>query len=245
MAENTPLVLDEMTADLTVYLNPDLLHEEHVREIKKVKIAKNELEKYQILLVEIKWAYIKLIKYPRFFQEFYPESEKIGKHEALEHHVHAYLQDFSILKNKLLNFLGQLKNDIKKVAINKDEIDQLITQFIENSEAVFRQVSDVRNAHHHRGRRLVMSSSVDAGMVEFLTADTNPLKASIRPEFIEELKVKAADSFEKEKNAFVELAGKNNDQITGLLNQVMKNNKSLLYQYLGIRPAKEMMKSLS
>ncbi len=116
------------------------------------------------------FVYKKLVKYKLYFAEFYPETEKITKTEALEHHIHAYLEDLDILKNKVKHFLGALKNDLKKIAINKNEIDRALKHLVGQVENIFNNVSRYRHrhSHHHRGMKFTDGNIVDSELAHII-----------------------------------------------------------------------------
>src|ERR1035437_4724497 len=94
--------LSEILADINVFENPNILIKEYAGKINNLDINKVKLKEYYILLTSIRQVYRKILKYEIYFAEFYPKNEeKIKNFEALEHHIHAYLEDLDILKEKL------------------------------------------------------------------------------------------------------------------------------------------------
>jgi hypothetical protein len=118
--------LNETLSILGVYLNENIFYKEFRSNILKGKNYElKKVKKYHQLLSSVNWFVKKVSRYEIYFREFYSDSENIKNFEELEHHVHAYLEDIATVKNKLAEYLGALKNDITKVAINKDEIKAL------------------------------------------------------------------------------------------------------------------------
>lgn len=228
--------LNRLLANMTVYSNPDLLLKEFTQGIDFNAADQNGIKKYQGFLTEIKWAHEKVLKYPVYFSEFYSQSENIPDHEALEHNIHSYIEDLNILRNKIHVFLGNLKNDLKKVAENKEEIEEALKFATNQIYEVFQKVSDTRNPHNHGTKRVKDGDIVD---VEFarMAQDVNfPLRERFKPEFLEELKKRENESFEKAKAKWVEMAKNNSIQTSGLVEEVMNRNKNFLYQLLDMKP---------
>jgi hypothetical protein len=217
--------LDQILSDITIYLHPKYLKLDYKDKIDTKNLDKKKLEEYYQLLTSVNFIFKKIMKYELYFSEFYPAIDKIRKTEALEHHIHAYLEDLDILKNKVCHFLGKLKNDLKRVAINKDEIDDALKQFIEKVLGVFNNVSKHRNPHHHKGMKFLDGNLVDSDLAHTMLQDNNPLRDQFKPEFLEKLKRKEAESFEKARSNWVALAQKNNEQISGFINETFKRNK--------------------
>jgi len=225
--------LDRILAELTFYSKPDILKEQYREDFDFTKINSEALDKYQKILTNIKWSQQKILKYPVYFSDFYAES--IPKDEALEHHIHAYIEDLNILRNKLHYFLGSLGNDIQKIAINREEIKEAF-QFIKDEiYRVFNDVSNVRNPHNHAGDRLVDGDLVDVRLAGVILAEGFPFKDNFRPEFLDELRERERNSFDKAKARWIEMSENNAEQTSGLVEDTISSNKGFLYQYLDIR----------
>lgn len=229
-------ILDKILVDIVAYSNPDILLEPWKSKIDTANINKKRLKKYFLFLISIKNTYDKIMRYSLYFSEFYPESEKIKKSEALYHHIHAYLEDLDILKDKTVHFLETLKNDLKQTAVNKKEINSTLKTFVLAVRRVFQNVSDNRNPHHHRGMRFIDGNLVDAETMNIFIQDNFSLKEMVN---VEIAKRRAVESFEKAKKHWVTLARKNETQISGLINEVFKRNKKFIYTVLKIKPIEE------
>ncbi|MFA5387125.1 MAG: hypothetical protein WC322_01890 [Candidatus Paceibacterota bacterium] len=225
---------EQIISDLMVYLNPDCLKEEFKQEIIARKINAEKADEYYKILTSINMAYKKLLRYESYFTDFYPAQGKITKQEALEHHIHAYLEDVTILKNKITVFLGTLKNDLKKIAKNKEDIEKAMSWLIDQTQEVFKGVSDVRNPHHHQGMKFIDCDLIDSQIAEVLLGENSPLKSSFKPTFVEELKTKEEVSFVKARERWIATAQKNNKQITGFLDDIFGRNKKFIYDLLNM-----------
>ncbi len=241
-------VLDEILGDFAIFMEPQLLLEPNFIEIKKIKVDNDKIKKYSTLLSNIDYAWKKVKKYQIYFQEFYPATTKIGKIEALNHHIHAYLNDMVRLRNKILEFFGTAKNDIKKAAFNKKEIEDFFQAGIVKTKEVFGQVTDQRDLHHHQGMRFfdinLLKAENAEGSIRFLN---NPVINSIlnqerKPELIERFRKEEDQSFEVARDSWVKMAQKNDLQIFGYLHEVFIAVKPALYQYLNMKPVKDIFK---
>jgi len=233
--------LDQIFVDMGIHKNPRLLKEEYASRINVSRVDQNKLKQYQKLLFEISRAHTKLVKYNIYFDHFYPATDQIQKCEALEHHIHAYLQDLVILKNKITCFLGILKHDLMKVAANHKEVEEALTFLTKQVQNTFKEVSAYRNPHHHSGPRFVDSDLVDSQTAHTLLRKDHFLRDKFVPEFLEELRYQEVESFEKARKRWVGIAHKNNEQISGLVNEVFERTKDWLYQFLEMRPVKEII----
>lgn len=240
--------IDEILADLAFYLNPDFLQEKYKNLLDVSRINGIDLKKYYESISNIRWAWQKTLKYDFYFEEFYPTSDKIGKIEALNHHIHAYLQDMDTLKNKIEVFLGESKNDINKIAINKIEVGKFYKAGIEKNIEVFKEILKYRNPHVHRGMRFLDGDLLKAeNAYHGQEIYKNPIfdgrrNQEFEAEFIAKLEKEKGESFSAAKARWIEMARNNNEQTSGFLNDTLKIIRPSLYQYLKIRTLKEIFK---
>lgn len=229
--------LDWILLDIMIHIHPKYLKEGHPKDkISTQNFDKKKLNEYLQLLTSLDFAYKKVMRYELYFSKFYPETNEINKFEALEHHMHAYLEDIDILKNKIILFFGTLKNDLKKIATNKKEINEAFTVHIKNMQEVFKNASDNRNPHHHKGMKFIDGNLIDSSMAHTMLQRNNPLRDSFKPEFLEELKKQEVESFEKAKMEWITIAQNNNIQMTGFINEAFEINKEYIYTFLNIKP---------
>jgi len=233
--------LDQILSDIIIHIHPNYLKGDYKNKINVQSLDKKKLNEYYRLLTSISFVYKKIMKYELYFAEFYPETKRITKTEAIEHHIHAYLEDLDILKNKVKHFLETLKNDLKMVAINKSEIDKALKHFVGQVINVFDKVSKHRNPHHHRGMKFFDANLVDSDLAHTMLQDNNPLRDSFKPEFLIELRKREVESFEKARTNWVTLAKKNNVQISGFIREVFERNKEFIYDFLNIRSVKDVI----
>ena len=220
---NSQHLIEEILADLSVYSEPKMLRVGISELLNIGSVNMSGVEKYRELLSNLRYAWKKCLRYTQYFEEFYPPANKIEKFEALYHHIHAYLQDMTILKNKTEVLLGEMKNDIKKIAVNRREIDAFFKSGIEKTAEVFSQVSKHRHAHTHRGTRFFDGDLLKAenahGTLELFTtgAFKGMLNPDYREEFLAKLQKEKEESFESAKKNWVEMAKRNDEQTSGYL----------------------------
>lgn len=234
--------IDEILGDFGVYENPQFLFEQYAKQIDITSIDAPNLKKYSELLSNIRYAWQKTLKYKKYFDDFYPPADKVEDFEALNHHIHAYLQDMDILKNKIEVFLGEAKNDIKKVVANKKEIDDFFKTGVEKTKKVFEGISKHRNPHTHKGMRFFDGDLLKAeNASHFGEMIKNPmfngvLNQEAIPRLVEKLKKQKEESFIVAKNRWIQTAIKNDAQTSGYLDALLRGVKPSLYKFLKIRP---------
>ncbi len=237
--------LGKIMADFAVYLNPDLMKSEYGEAIHAVKFDKGKMEEYLQLLADIHYAWEKTLRYEVFFADFYPESDSIEKFEALNHHIHAYLQDMTILKNKIEVFLNTLKNDIKKTTDNKGEVEAFFKTGTDKNREIFENVSKHRDPHHHKGMRFFDGDLLKAeNAYRAKEAFKNPvfdemLNPEYKPELMQKFEDEKKEGFEAAKTRWIGIAGTNGAQTSDYLNELMGTIRPPMYDFLGIKPVQE------
>ncbi len=240
-------IIDEMMGDFACYQHPGLLKKEYVPLLDISKANLFGIKKYTELFANTRYAWQKTLKYKYYFESFYPPAEKVEKIEALNHHIHAYLQDITILKNKIEVLLGEMKNDIKKVALNKNDIDAFFKAGVEKTAKVVLGVSEPRHKHHHHGMRFFDGDLLKAENArEFLKMLSNPtlnamLNQAHKPKMIERFTKEREESFEMAKKRWIETAQKNDERTTRYLQSVLKIVRPLFYRFLNIKPIYEII----
>lgn len=227
---------EKLQLQLTLLLYPDLVKPEYnILEYKGSKFKKKDVEKYAQLLMSISFFLKKISRYPTYFEKFYVDEQIIPGYEALEHHVHAYLEDLETLKNKINNYISSLKNDIQQIAANKleirDSIEWLRDKVIEN----FENVSTHRGQHRHKGYKFLDSNIVN-GEAALIILEHDEINKLLTDKGRAEVTKMATESFEKAKLYWQDNARGNYGQVTGLVEQVVKATRDTLLQFLDIKP---------
>jgi len=228
--------IDKILGDLVFYLHPKFFQEEYAKQNKPgISFNKKLAQNYYVLIAAINWFLKKISRYETYFTNFYPDSKLIKNSEALEHHIDAYLEDLETTKNKLVIYISSLKNDLKQIASNKDEINKALTFLNAKIYIAFDNASKHRGEHRHRGFRFVDKYVLDCEMAETLLSDNFPLKEKLTTYARKIARKKKKDSFEQGKKHWSENASKNYGQLSGLINDVMGRTKDFLYQLLDIK----------
>ena len=229
--------IEKISGELVGYLHPEYFLEEFKSKIAPGKnFTKETAEKYYKIIISISWFLKKVSRYEIYFSEFYPQSENIKNHEALEHHIHAYLEDIETLKNKLMHYVGCLKNDLKQVATNKKEISDALDWLKGQICKTFESVSMIRGEHRHKGYRFVDSNIIDIEMAETMLSENSPFKGQLTPYALKHFEKQKIESLEKAKIFWIETARKNLSQVEGVTNEILQKTKSFLYTFLDIKP---------
>jgi len=231
--------LDEILGSIAVYLDSKVIKKEFIDKIDYKNVNKKRLEKHQTLLRSVYHVYKKVQRYPVYFEKFYVSEEIITEIEALEYHIHSYLEDLTILKNKIKVFFETLKNELRKTASNGKELSDDIKVFIRKIERVFKQVDTYRGPHHHRGLKFMDGKLLEAqnaqSTLEIIRSGVF-LPRVANPEFIEKMKRKKKESFEEAKKNWTKLAKENNVGLNKFIDSVFLDTKSLIYQFFDIKP---------
>lgn len=234
-------IIDKILGDLSIYLYPELLKEQYKNSLDFSKIKKQNLEKYLLLISNINYAWKKVAKYDIFFQEFYSSSQKIERFEELNHHIHAYLQDMDTLRNKMLNLLGALKNDLKGIASDKKEVFDFIQAGINKTNKIFEGILKYRVQHVHDGMRFLDGELLKAEnahrVIEMFSNSilSETINPDYKPIIIKKLKSDKEESFSEAKNRWVRIAQNNSKQITGFLNSMLGILRPSIYQFLHVK----------
>jgi|GEM_PF-1512123 len=244
-------VIEEIGANLAVYIEPELLIEEARKGMAVTGFNTNDLERYSGLLSNIRYAWEKTKKYVIYFSDFYPTEDKVNKVEALNHHIHAYLQDMDTLKNKIETFLNILNGDILKKATNKDEVKKFFDEAHKTIDGAFEGILKYRRQHIHQGTRFMDGDLLKAenaeGTAQMLQSPVAApyINKDVVPIIIGKLMQQKEEGFEVAKIRWVGIAQKNNVQTTGLLEGVLRGVEPLLYEFLNITPMRDFKRKTS
>ncbi len=234
-------------ADLGVYKKPNIIKPEFSGLIDVKSADIKGIDKYLLILLSIKYAWQKVLKYETYFAKLYTLDGSVENFEALNHHIHAYLQDMDTLKNKIEVLLGVLKNDLRKVASNKEDTDEFMNAATKKNEKVFSNVLKHRHPHVHAGMRFMDNDLLKAeNACSALEIFSNPLFDAIlnqeyKPELVARLEKEKEESFEVAKDRWIKTARHNNEQVSGYLGWMMEVIRPSLYQFLNIRPVNDIL----
>lgn len=227
--------INRLLLDMSVYINPQYLNKSSSVKIDTGKIDISMLNKYYSLISSINWIFNKILKYELYFKEFYPSSPNIPNYEALEHNVHSYIQDLVTLKEKLRVFLDVLKNDIKKVATNKDEIVNKINDLIKKLNKIFSGVTIHRNPHCHQWWKFLDEDIVDSEWLSAMLKFSESFSLPFNSDTILQIKKRTQESFEKAREKRINQAQKNSEWMTKLIDGLFSDLEKSIYKLLWMK----------
>ena len=230
---------NKIIANVGYYYHPEYLREEYRSKLDTKDIDIKKIEGYFQLLSTINFFLNKIKGYDLYFSNFYPDGDSIKKTEALEHHIYAYLEYLDIFRNKVSWFLGTLKNDLKKIALNKGEIDFALKTFIDNMEKVFTQLKQNRHPHHHKGMKFLDPDLVNAQALQTILESRGKFLDTLTPDFLDQIEKKLETSFKKAQSNWIDLAKRNSEQMSGFIDEVFSRNEEFIYKVLDIKPTED------
>lgn len=199
-------------------------------------LDKKLLERYGTLIHVLNQAFKKVQRYELIFTEFYPNTPNITVHEALEHHIHAYLADISILRNAINRLLGSLKNDVLKIASNKDEMSEFFKQCLKVTHKRFNEATEHRDAHAHAETRFLDPDLTRSSGLQMLTKEGTPMRDMIKPEAIEGLVKDAEESLQRSKERWQDMAKRNAEGLAKMMDALFISMEHPIYKCLKIKP---------
>ncbi len=236
--------IEKIAGDLVGYIHPEYFQNEFKNKVVPGKnFNKETAEKYYVILMTISWFLRKISKYEIYFAEFFPSTQNISDYEALEHHIHAYLEDVETLRNKLMYFVGTLKNDLKKIASNKKEIVEAMEWLNGQISKTFTSVSTIRGRHRHDATTFVDSNIINGQMAEYMLSEKNIFKDQLTPYALDLFAKQKVEYLEKGKIFWINNVKNNIPQVEGITNEVLQKTKTFLYNFLDIEPLDFLYKS--
>lgn len=230
--QKKPTDFETLAFEIYIHLNPDIMKGEV--DVKGLDIKR--LKKYSTLIHVLNQSFQKVQRYGTIFSDFYPAASTISPHEALEHHMQAYVADLTILRNAITRLIGSLRNDIKRVAKNKQEICSFLDQCRDVTLKRFKNPTDYRDAHSHAETRFLDYDLTRSSSMTAMIKPGNPMLEYLKPGIAERLAKEAEESFQKAKEYWCQTAKKNSAGIAKNMNALFVSLDDCLYRYLGIKP---------
>lgn len=177
-------------------------------------------DKKEILLLDVyhrlndvKTVADRIKRYRIYFESFYPDSEqKITHAEALEYHLHSYLQDFYSFKEKAKKIINLLKNRLKLFDIeNLEEVKVLLIHTVDQLEKSMESTTSTRRRHVHDSS--VRDSEISNAKLLKTLVDIGELSD-------EQISKRYAELLIKAKENYIAQSIKNNENIDGIKNYV-------------------------
>lgn len=114
---------------------------------------KEELALYYLnALTEIISVFDRLIRYEKYFKDFYPnEDSGITQAEAIEYHLRAYIQDFYILQERVRKIIEHLIENLQYYDIqNVEDVKKALNYLSKQIHKTLKKItSDLRRRHVH------------------------------------------------------------------------------------------------
>lgn len=221
-----------LSAELYAYLNPEIFS----GEIDTENIDKKKIRRYSETIHILNEAFAKVKKYENYFENFYPSSDKITNSEALQHHIHSYLEDLYLLSEAIKKLIGDLKNDLQKVAQNKVEVLESLDKCKSNMSPMFARARSERKTHRHALGRSLDFNLVKSSSLQNLIANNSPFLEYLKEGAKEYLEKEANKSFTESKEEWCNLSRENTSLISEQMERLFLSMEQLLYQFLGIEP---------
>ena len=103
-------------------------------------------------LTEVFAVFDRLIKYEKYFKEFFPpEGSGISESEAIEYHLRSYIGDFYILQERIRKITNKLIEDLPNYNFdNQDVVEKAIRHLSKQIHTKFEKItSGLRREHVH------------------------------------------------------------------------------------------------
>ena len=126
----------------------DILLDQKKPSNKSEKLAHHYLEK----LTEVFAVFDRLIKYKKYFKEFFPpEGSGIFESEVIEYHLRSYISDFYILQERIRKITSKLVEDLPNYNFdNQDVVEKAIKHLSKQIHTKFEKItSGLRREHVH------------------------------------------------------------------------------------------------
>jgi|AntRauTorcE11897_2_1112592.scaffolds.fasta_scaffold01392_3 hypothetical protein len=154
-------------------------------------------------LNDLKTVFDRLQKYPIYFEYFYTsEKDLISDAEAIEYHLHSFIQDIYILQERLIRIIGHLRKDLKTFGLDHDEdLKKILNHLDEQVRLVLGSVTTGSRKRH------VHDATVrDSDLSEAKLSDT--LK-KVDPTLAALVEQKSIELTSKAKNHYIQEAKRN------------------------------------
>jgi len=150
-------------------------------------------------LNDVRTVLDRLQKYPIYFESFYgPDKELISEAEAIEYHLHSFIQDIYILQERLLRIIGHLKRDLKTFDLDHDDyFKELIDHLGKQVKSTLGKVTNgSRKRHVHDAT--VRDSDLSEARLSDTLRKIDPTLANILSEKSVKLTTKARSHYVEE-----------------------------------------------
>lgn len=132
-------------------------------------------------LTEVFAVFDRLIRYERYFKEFFPpEKSAISQSEAIEYHLRYYIGDFYILQERIRKITDKLIKDLPNYNFdNKDVVEKAIRHLYSQIHTKFKKItSELRRENVHE-RSITELDLVTGRFLNSLVTGEMPLPSGI------------------------------------------------------------------
>lgn len=126
---------------------------------------------YLSKLMEVFSVFDRLIRYEKYFKEFYPPKDSgISDAEAIEYHFRAYIEDFYILQDRINKITKALINDLQFYnSPDQAEAEEALIHIANQIHLKFKKITDVLRREHVHERSLTELDMVTGRFLSSLT----------------------------------------------------------------------------
>jgi hypothetical protein len=193
--EKTSESFGELLLHFLDHFDHDLLFHKRKHSNHKERLAIDLFDR----LNDLKTVFDRLQKYPVYFESFYTnEKELISDAEAIEYHLHSFIQDIYILQERLIRIVGHIRKDLKNFELDHDEsLKNLLNHLDEQVRSVLGAVTTgSRKRHVHDAT--VRDSDLSEAKLSDTLKKVDPTLATIVEQKSIELTSKAKSHYIKE-----------------------------------------------
>ena len=173
---------------------------------KSEELAHYYLEK----LTEVFAVFDRLIKYEKYFKEFFPpEGSEISESEVIEYHLRSYIEDFYILQERIRKITSKLIEDLPSYDFaNQDVVVKAIRHLSKQVHIKFKKItSDLRREHVHE-RSITELDLVTGKFLSSLVMGEMLLPAGINLD-VDRVKTRRGEVVKSMKEKYTKQAAKN------------------------------------
>lgn len=145
---------------------------------KKEELAHLYLSK----LMEVFSVFNRLIRYEKYFKEFYPPKDSgISDAEAMEYHLRAYIEDFYVLQERIKKITQKLLEDLPHYnSPDRVEAEEALKHISNQIHLKFNKITDVLRREHVHERSLTELDMVTGRFLSSLITGEMPLPNGVQ-----------------------------------------------------------------
>lgn len=132
-------------------------------------------------LTEVFAVFDRLIKYDKYFKEFFPSEESgISESEAIEYHLRSYIQDFYVLQERIRKITNKLIEDLPNYNFgNQDVVEKAIRHLSKQIHTKFKKITSGLRREHVHERSITELDLVTGKFLNMLVTGEMPLPAGV------------------------------------------------------------------